>query len=173
MDSIFLGIDTGGTFTDFVLVCRDGTLRKWKVLSTPSDPSRAIVQGIRDILGSPSAQRMEVVHGTTVGTNAFLERKGAKTCLVTTRGFEDILFVGRQARPSLYDLMVKRPKEIIGREMVFGIDERCTSSGRVLRSPSDQDMEEAVGFCKEKAVESVAVCLLHSYANPENEEKIG
>jgi N-methylhydantoinase A len=102
-----IGIDIGGTFTDFVLV-RDGRVRIYKTLSTPDDPARALVQGI-DLLGAPVA----VVHGTTVATNALLERRGAPTALITTAGFGDVLAIGRGDRPALYDLNVTRPEPLV------------------------------------------------------------
>ncbi len=162
-----LGIDTGGTFTDFACLAPGGEWMRWKTLSTPDDPSRAILEGIARLVGEEAA--LEVVHGTTVGTNAFLERKGARTALVTTKGFEDILWIGRQARPSLYDLDVTRPPEIIARRSVTGVAERVDWRGDVLRPLAQPEVERAVRFCRARGAESVAVCLLHSYANPLHE----
>ena len=116
---LILGVDTGGTFTDFVLQSESG-LQTYKLPSTPDDPSRAILQGLDHFFGNKLPTDLEIIHGSTVATNAFLERKGAKTLLVTTYGFEDILFIGRQNRPKLYDFNVTRPREIIPRSMVVG-----------------------------------------------------
>lgn len=170
---ILLGIDTGGTFTDFVCIDQDGNLKRWKVLSTPSDPSKAIIKGLCQLLKDYDPEKIEIVHGTTVGTNAFLERKGARICLITNRGFEDVIFIGRQARPSLYNFMVKKPRPIIEPEFIFGLDERCNAQGVILKTPSPEELINAMEFCTKKGAESIAVCLLHSYANPENEEKVG
>ena len=105
-----VGVDTGGTFTDFVFEATEGT-RIFKLASTPADPSRAITEGLRRIAVETGARlsEIEVVHGTTVGTNALLERRGARAALITTEGFEDVLAIGRQARPALYDLNAVRP----------------------------------------------------------------
>src|SRR5210317_2297888 len=128
---LILGIDTGGTFTDFVLQS-DAGLQTFKLPSTPDDPSRAILDGLRHFFGHRLPENLEIIHGSTVATNGFLERKGAKTLLVTTHGFEDILFIGRQNRPKLYDFNVTRPAEIISRSMVAGVKERMLFDGSVL-----------------------------------------
>ncbi len=172
MSNCILGIDTGGTFTDFVVLDAQGRIKRWKVLSSPADPSEAIVRGLMEILGKELPKEMEIVHGTTVGTNAFLERKGAKTVLLTTKGFEDVLFIGRQARPCLYDLYCQKPREIIPREMVLGLDERCNADGKILREVEQKELERCLGRIRDAGAESVAVCLLHSYKNPENEEEV-
>ena len=124
-----LGIDTGGTFTDFILL-RGDRIETFKVSSTPDDPSRAIFQGLNHFFDK-LPENIEIVHGTTVATNSFLERKGAKTLLITTAGFENILRIGRQNRPSLYDLGVERPREIILPEQCVGVRERLRFDGSV------------------------------------------
>src|SRR4051812_20141490 len=113
-ERVRVGVDTGGTFTDFVFQTTMG-LRIFKIASTPADPSEAITEGLRRIADLTGARLrdVEVIHGTTVGTNALLERRGAKTALVTTYGFEDVLVIGRQARPSLYDLNAVRPAPLV------------------------------------------------------------
>ncbi len=168
---LILGVDTGGTFTDIVCIDASGHTKRWKVLSTPHDPSQAIIQGITELLADFRSADIEMVHGTTVGTNAFLERKGAKVCLVTTRGFEDIIFIGRQNRPSLYDFMVAKPPPVIDRNAILGLMERTGPDGEIIQEPSQEELTRAATFCKEMGAESVAICLLHSYANPENERK--
>lgn len=156
-----VGVDTGGTFTDFVFV--DGrSLRTHKVLSTPDDPSRAVLQGLRE-LGALDA---DVVHGSTVATNAFLERKGARLTLVTTRGFEDLLEIGRQERGSLYDLEWERPEPLIPRSRRIGVTERMDARGRVV-IPLDR------AALRRLRATNVAVCFLHSYANPAHEREAG
>ncbi len=171
MSKLILGIDTGGTFTDFVIL-EEGRLKRWKVLSTPFDPSSAIIAGLKEILGNELIHHLEVVHGTTVGTNAFLERKGARTCLITTKGFEDVIFIGRQARPALYDLYAKRPKQIIPQDMVLGIEERLNAKGDIVKKLHKEEVERCVDFVEKSNAKAVAVCLLHSYMNPENERRL-
>ncbi len=167
-----LGIDTGGTFTDLVAIDKSGRVSRWKVPSTPGDPSRAIIHGLRELLGHFRPEELEIVHGTTVGTNAFLERKGARTCLITTRGFEDVMLIGRQNRPSLYNFMVQRPRQVIDPRDIKGIAERTLFDGKILLEPEEKELEAVAGHCRERGIQSVAVCLLHSYANPENENRI-
>ncbi len=167
-----IGVDTGGTFTDIFAIDDHGRHLRWKVLSTPDDPARAILQGIMTLFPDLDPLSLEMVHGTTVGTNAFLERKGAITVLLTTHGFEDILWIGRQARPRLYDLMAKRPMEIISREQVFGIKERVGWKGDIITQLSSDEISRAREFCVKKGAESVAICLLHSYANSEHEKAL-
>ncbi len=166
-----LGIDTGGTFTDFVLQSAEG-LATYKLPSTPDDPSRAILTGLQHFFGDQLPDDLEIVHGSTVGTNAFLERKGARTVLVTTHGFEDILFIGRQNRPRLYDFNVTRPQEIIPRSMITGVKERILYDGSILKKLGHTVGRRLRKFIREQDGESIAVCLLHSYANAVHEQKI-
>ena len=166
-----LGVDTGGTFTDFVLQSAEG-LATYKLPSTPDDPSRAILEGLHHFFGDKFPDDLEIVHGSTVGTNAFLERKGARTVLVTTHGFEDILLIGRQNRPRLYDFNVTRPLEIIPRSMIIGVKERILYDGSILKKLGNTVGRRLRKFIREQNGESVAVCLLHSYANAVHEQKI-
>jgi N-methylhydantoinase A len=168
---LVLGVDTGGTFTDFVLQSDDG-LKIYKLPSTPDDPSRAILQGLEHFFGQEIPDNLEIIHGSTVATNAFLERKGARTLLVTTYGFEDLLFIGRQNRPRLYDFNVTRPVDIVPRTMVTGIKERILCDGSVRKAMGPSIGRRLRHMCRNKHVESVAVCLLHSYANDEHETRI-
>ncbi len=161
-----IGIDIGGTFTDFVLV-RDGRVRIYKTLSTPDDPARALVQGI-DLLGAPVA----VVHGTTVATNALLERRGAPTALITTAGFGDVLAIGRGDRPTLYDLNVTRPEPLVPEAWRFELVERLLADGSVLIPLDDTELARIVAWIATQPVEAVAICLLHSYANPSHEARV-
>jgi len=165
--SIRIGVDTGGTFTDFV-IWRNGRLSNRKVLSTPQDPSLAIFEGVRDILkDSPAAF---IVHGTTVATNALLQRKGGRIALITTAGFEDVLAIGRQTRRNLYALQPESRFELIPAALRFGLKERTLASGRVEQPVSRAEVRRIVQKIKKTGAEAVAVCLLHSYANPKNEE---
>lgn len=161
-----VGVDTGGTFTDFVFV-KDGRIQLFKVPSTPEDPSLAIKQGLERIGGSA-----EVVHGTTVGTNALLQRRGARTALITTRGFEDVLVIGRQARPELYNLNAVKPPPLVADELRFGVSERVVASGEVIEPLNHSGLPELVEKLKQAEVESVAISLLFSFLRPEHEERI-
>jgi len=162
-----VGVDTGGTFTDFV-IWRGGRLVNRKVLSTPQDPSLAIFEGVGDILGdSPSSF---IVHGTTVATNALLQRKGGRIALITTAGFEDVLAIGRQTRRSLYALQPESRFELIPARRRFGLRERTLASGRVETPAGPAEVRKIIARIKRSGAEAVAVCLLHSYANPKNEE---
>jgi N-methylhydantoinase A len=168
-----VGVDTGGTFTDFVFQTQEG-LRVFKVASTPADPSEAITEGLRRIveLTGVTLSGIEVVHGTTVGTNALLQRRGAKTALVTTRGFEDVLAIGRQARPALYDLHAVRNAPLIPEELRFGVPERVAATGEVLEELNERALQRLVGKLKRARVESIAVSLLFSFVYPEHERRI-
>ncbi len=163
-----VAVDTGGTFTDFVTIV-EGKLLTHKVSSTPKNPAKAVVQGLEELC----EQTPEVLlHGTTVGTNAFLTRKGAKVLLITTAGFEDVIFIGRQNRPKLFDFRVTKPKSVIPRSHVIGIPERISANGDVLVPLNQEELKLLRQYVIEKKFESIAVCLLHSYANPVHERKI-
>ncbi|HVF22664.1 MAG TPA: hydantoinase/oxoprolinase N-terminal domain-containing protein, partial [Pyrinomonadaceae bacterium] len=166
---IRVGVDTGGTFTDFVFE-KDGQLQLFKVPSTASDPSLAIQQGlqrIRSDIRVPLSQ-VEVVHGTTVGTNALLQRRGARTALITTRGFEDVLVIGRQARPELYNLNAVKPPPLVSDELRLGVTERVVASGEVIQPLNDKELNKLVEKLKRANVESVAVSLLFSFLHPQH-----
>lgn len=159
-----IGVDTGGTFTDFVYA--DGSaLKTLKLRSTPADPSEAILAGLQ--------HSTEVVHGSTVATNALLERKGARLAFVTTAGFEDLLELGRQNRPELYAWSGKRPEPLSPRELRFGLPERILANGSVETPLSAEAVDRLAADLHRASVESVAVCLLHSYANPSHERLVG
>ena len=163
---IRIGVDTGGTFTDFVFV-KDGQVQIFKVPSTPEDPSLAIRDGLARI-----GAAVDVVHGTTVGTNALLQRRGARTALITTRGFEDVLLIGRQARPELYNLNAIKPPPLVDDELRFGVGERVVASGEVLEALDDSELPDLVERLRAGGVESVAISLLFSFLHPEHEERI-
>ena len=168
-----VGVDTGGTFTDFVFVSKSG-LRVFKLASTPGDPSIAITEGLKRVARKTGVRLvdLEVVHGTTVATNTLLERRGARTALVTTAGFEDVLAIGRQARPSLYDLSAVRPAALVPSNMRFGIHERVTAEGEVLDKLNEDALIKLAGKLKRGRVESVAICLLFSFLYPEHERRV-
>jgi N-methylhydantoinase A len=163
-----IGVDTGGTFTDCVVL--DGPeLRILKVFSTPDDAARAVVQGVHRLTGDKAAKALDIIHGTTVGTNSLLERRGARVALVTTAGFEDLIEIGRQARPNLYDLNVRRQPPLVPRSMRWGVRERTTADGTALFRPRPAELRRLLAKIKRSRAESIAVCLLFSFANPANE----
>ncbi|HEX8847536.1 MAG TPA: hydantoinase/oxoprolinase family protein [Pyrinomonadaceae bacterium] len=168
-----VGVDTGGTFTDFVFQTAEG-LQVFKLASTPADPSRAITEGLRRVaaLTGVRLRDMEVIHGTTVGTNALLERRGARTALVTTEGFEDVLAIGRQARPALYDLNAVRPEPLVPDGLRFGVRERVTASGQVLEELDERALQRLVEKLKRARVESICISLLFSFVRPSHERRI-
>jgi N-methylhydantoinase A len=164
-----IAIDTGGTFTDCVYR-NGGRVEVLKLPSTPDDPGRAILEGVAQIVARVGATEIEVRHGTTVATNALLERKGARVAFVTTEGFEDTLAIGRQERPSLYDWNVHRPAPLA--EFCFGVAERVGPEGAVLRAPKAEELVELLQRVKKSGAESVAVSLLFSFAHPEHERMV-
>jgi len=164
-----IGVDTGGTFTDFVLV-RDSAVVVLKVPSTPKRPEEAVLAGVGELLGEGDAE-FELVHGTTVGTNALLERKGARAALLTTEGFEDVLEIGRQNRPGLYQLTASRPKPLIPRSLRFGVRERVTSSGEVLIPLDRNRVRELRAELARQGVESIAICYLFAFLDPTHERE--
>lgn len=163
-----VAIDTGGTFTDCVWL-DDGELRMVKVFSTPDDPSRAIAEAVKKI---GHQGKIVVLHGTTVGTNALLQRKGARVAFVTTKGFEDSIQIGRQARATLYDFFFDAIEPLVPDALRFGIPERTDKDGNILAAPSDADLETLVRSIKAAHPDSIALSLLFSFANPANERAV-
>ncbi len=167
--AVRLGIDTGGTFTDFVRLTDDG-LVVHKLRSTPADPSRAILAGIGDLTG-PSATA-DIVHGSTVATNAVLERKGARVALVATDGFQDVLSIARQTRPELYNVFVPAPRPLIDAGRTFGLLERLDAEGRVLVPVDQSNLAALVEGVRGAGADIIAVCLIHAYANAAHEREV-
>ena len=171
-----IGIDVGGTFTDVTLLnAQTGECHTYKLSSTPTDQSVAIMQGAKEILAQNGVQAEEVNyfgHGTTVATNMIIEKKGAKTALVTTKGFRDILEIGRQTRPSLYNLFEDKPETLIPRSLRKEIAERVNSVGAVLIEADADEIASVLERLKEENIEAIAVCLLFSYLNPDNENRV-
>ena len=163
-----IAVDTGGTFTDCVYASPDG-LKVLKLPSTPADPGHAVLEAVEQISGGAPS---EVRHGTTVGTNALLERRGARVAFVTTSGFEDTLAIGRQARPKLYDLFFRKEPALAPQEMRFGVDERIASDGTVLRATDLAQLSQLRQLILESKAESIAISLLFSFANPVNEQAV-
>jgi N-methylhydantoinase A len=167
---LLIGIDTGGTFTDFVV--RDATgVRVHKVLSTPDDPSRAVLAGLAELLRHGWDGR--VTYGSTVATNALLERRGARVCLVTTAGFEDVLEIGRQARPQLYALEPYVPPPLVARADRLGVRERTSFDGRILTPLATAELGRLRARVRARRPEAIAVVLLHAYARPQHERIVG
>jgi len=173
-----IAIDTGGTFTDCVWV-EDRVLKTLKVFSTPDDPSRAIAEALKKI--GDASQRgtsktnwkaLTLLHGTTVGTNALLQRKGARVALVTTSGFEDVIEIGRQARPRLYDFFFDRIQPLVPREMRFGVSERTDAEGKILQSPSQTEIMQLQDLVRQASPDAIAISFLFAFANPENESAV-
>ena len=163
-----VAIDTGGTFTDCVYL-EDGAIKVAKVFSTPSDPAQAVLQALARIDAQKS---LDVRHGTTVGTNAMLERKGARVAFVTTSGFEDTIAIGRQTRNKLYDWFAPVPECLVPLGLRFGVSERVSAEGIILRSPTEEELQSLIQAIRSTEAESVAISLLFSFANTENERRV-
>ncbi|MDQ3509691.1 MAG: hydantoinase/oxoprolinase family protein, partial [Actinomycetota bacterium] len=160
MKNVRLGIDVGGTFTDFVALS-EGEIVTAKVPSTPRDQSEGVMNAVES--SSVEAESIAALaHGMTVATNALLERRGARTALVTTEGFRDIIEIARQNRPSLYDLSMDRPPPLVPRELRFTVKERMEPGGTV-EALDEESLEKAISEIEDSEVESVAVCLLFSF----------
>jgi N-methylhydantoinase A len=165
-----IAIDTGGTFTDCVWIDPSTRrLRMLKLFSTPADPSSAIVDAIRAIAAETE---FILLHGTTVGTNTLLERKGARTALVTTAGFEDAIEIGRQARPKLYDFFFDRIEPLVAKALRFGIEERTAATGEILTEPTAVELKKLAERVAAAKPESVVISLLFSFANAKNEQAV-
>jgi len=175
--SIGIGCDIGGTFTDLLMIDEStGTAYVEKVLTTPDDPSRAIETGLRSLEAMRPGSQAEaamLVHGTTLVINAVIERKGALTGLITTRGFRDVLEIGREKRYDGNDLQIQFPEPLVARPLRLEVNERVHTSGRVLTALDEASVESALRVLVEKGVQSIAVCLLNSFANSEHEVRIG
>ena len=163
-----IAIDTGGTFTDCVYLA-DGRLQVLKLFSTPADPSLAVLEGLRQM---DAGQAPDVRHGTTVGTNAMLERTGARVAFVTTAGFEDTIAIGRQTRSRLYDWFAPLPVCLVAKERRFGVPERVSAEGEMLRAPTEEELTELVDKVRASGAEAVAISLLFSFANPQTERRV-
>src|SRR6202044_3128889 len=163
-----IAIDTGGTFTDCVYL-QDGKFVVLKVFSTPHDPGMAVLNGLKQIAVGP---QIVVRHGTTVGTNTMLERKGARVAFVTTAGFEDTIAIGRQTRRKLYDWFAPLPVCLVPHALRFGVPERVSAEGEILRSPTEEELQSLVNQVRDSGAEAVAISLLFSFASPETERRV-
>jgi N-methylhydantoinase A len=176
-DRCVLGSDIGGTFTDIVLTRADGRLHVVKQLSTPSAPEQSVLEGIARILaetGIDAGSISRVVHGTTLATNAVIERRGARVAFVTTEGFGDLLRIGREARveDDRYDLFFEPAPPPLPRRAIFEVRERISARGEVLVDLNEEAAVQVARSIAKFEPEAVALCFLHSYANPEHEERM-
>jgi len=175
--SIFIGVDVGGTFTDLYAV--DTSSRRvytYKRPSTPSDPSAAILSGVHELLerySLPLSAVAHFAHGTTVATNTLLQRNGAVVALITTRGFRDLLEIGRQTRPENYDMHLDFPPPVVSRPRRFEVEERMAADGTVVKALTDDAIDQVIKSVARSGAQAVAVCLLFGYLNPEHEQRIG
>ena len=166
-----IGVDTGGTFTDCVIL-KNSRIEIRKVFSTPEDATEGILEGVRRLAGNSQRRRPTLIHGTTVGTNSVLERSGAPVALVTTAGFEDLIEIGRQNRPRLYDLNVRRDPSLVPRALRWGAKERTAADGKLLARPDAAELARLRRAVKRSRAESVAICFLFSFANSANERAV-
>ena len=177
MGSYRAGIDIGGTFTDLILIDdTTGALTVGKVLTTPADPSRAVADVLSDALqraAAPAESVRHVIHGTTLVTNAVIERKGARTALLTTRGYRDAYEIAREHRYDLYDLFLEMPTPLVPRYLRLEVDERVFADGSVARAPDPDSVARLVAELRDKDIQAIAVCFVHSYANPTHERLVG
>mgnify|MGYP001429605854 CR=1 FL=1 len=165
--------DIGGTFTDIAAVTEDGELLTWKLPSTPPNFADAVSTGIEALFRKHSIKLSEideVLHGCTVATNAILEQKGAKTALITTKGFRDVLEIQRVRVPKLYDPLYEKPSPLVPRNLRFEVDERLDANGRVIRELDLDQLNEVIDKLKKEDIEAIAICFLHSFVNPTHEE---
>ena len=163
-----VAIDTGGTFTDCVFL-QDGRLQVLKLFTTHGDPSLAVLECLQRI---GSGQALSVRHGTTVGTNTMLERTGARVAFVTTAGFEDTIAIGRQTRSRLYDWFAPPPVCLVPRDLRFGVPERVSAEGEILRSPTEEELATLREKVRASGAEAIAISLLFSFANPVTERRV-
>ena len=172
LEKITVSADIGGTFTDIVIFQHGRIISKFKVPTTPHNPEEGALEGIK---GSGLKVIDELVHATTIATNTLLGQYGLnipKVALITTKGFKDIIEIGRQNRPSLYDLEFKRPRSIVARNMRFEIDERTNCEGKIIKSVQQSELSDIVKKISKHKPDSIAVSFLHSYINNENERKV-
>src|SRR3989441_1198014 len=171
-----LGVDIGGTFTDLVVIDEaTGTARVGKVLTTPKDPAHGVEEGIRALLDDAGVRPDEVravVHGTTLATNALIEKKGAKTALLTTEGFRDALEIGREGRYDMYDLFIDPPPPLVPRHLRREVPERLLADGSIARAIDEVAARRVLAELAQDGVEALAICLLHAYVNPAHEARL-
>lgn len=175
--SWIVGVDVGGTFTDFFAFEEaSGRVRTWKRPSTPANPAEAIIEGLRELAaahGIPLAEVARLCHGSTVATNTLIQRRGAAVALVTTKGFRDVIEIGRQVRPTIYDLQLDQPAPLVPGRRRFELDERIMADGSVRRPVEAADLARVIEQVRQSGAQAVAVCFLFSYLRPEHEQQVG
>src|SRR4030042_6547663 len=165
-----IGIDIGGPFTDFVVYdTNDESISTFKLLSDTANPANTVLHGLKQV---DSVDPAHIIHGSTVATNALLERKGARTALITTRGFKDVLQIGQQNRPNLYDWNQAPPPPLVPSNLRLEVDERINSNGDVITPLEIEQLEDIVNYLNKNSIESIAVCLLFSFLHPQHEQMI-
>ena len=172
--TVRVAVDVGGTFTDIVVMTAGGILHESKVSTTPDDPSRAVVEGLAAILAEmkiPPSSVAEVLHGTTVGSNTILQRQGARTGLITTRGFRDVLEIGRIRMPDMFDLTWDKPKPLVPRRHRLEVTERLAADGSVITPLAESEVIAAAEDLLADGVETIAICFINSYRNPAHEQR--
>jgi N-methylhydantoinase A len=170
----WIGIDTGGTFTDLVLVTSDGQQWFHKIPTSPADPSTGILSGVKELLGLARMQAVDVrflCHGTTLATNAVLEGKWARTGMITTAGFRDVLELARQRRPSFFNLDIAKPMPPAERDLRIEVSERLAYDGSCITALDEKGVRTAVEAIREAGCAAVSICFLHAYANPAHERR--
>src|SRR5213083_1845717 len=168
-----VGFDVGGTFTDFVLQSPTGELTTAKRLTTCPDPSAACLAGLDQLMATVGWDEVvQVVHGTTLGSNIVIERKARGVGLLTTRGFRDVLIIGREKRYQVYDLQIEKPAPLIPRRCIGEVSERILADGSVRTPLDEDDARRVIGELVARGVTTLAVCLLHSYLNPVHEKRL-
>ena len=176
MGTYKLGFDIGGTFTDFILLNeKSGEIHTHKILTTPEEPSDAVIDGISHLIDKYDIDPKKIVHtthATTLITNAFIERKGSKTGLICTSGFSDIIEIGNEMRYDIYDLLIELPEPIVSRNNRFEVDERITATGTVFKKLNTTQLNKIVDNIIKSGIEAVGICFLHSYKNNSHEEKV-
>src|SRR6185312_9485522 len=166
-----VGVDIGGTFTDLV-GCVDGRIVTSKCSTVPADPTRGVAQSLA-LAHCEMPSLSELLHGSTIAINTVLERKGAKTALITTRGFRDTYAIGRGNRIEAFNLFFHRPKPLIPRELTFEVTERMNAAGAALKALDESEVHALAKTLAAQNIEAVAVCFLHAYANPAHERRVG
>ncbi|MGZ0190061.1 MAG: hydantoinase/oxoprolinase family protein, partial [Alphaproteobacteria bacterium] len=174
---MIVGIEVGGTFTDLIAINGDGVATIHKTPSTPDDPSRAAITGLNELLaqmGATGADVTELLHGSTIAANALIQRKGANVALITTDGFRDVLFIQRQDKTVVYDMFYQKPAPLLTRDRVFEVEERLAADGSVVTPFNEAQAVEIIDkIVAEDGVDSIAICLLHAYANSAHEQALG
>jgi N-methylhydantoinase A len=168
-----MAIEVGGTFTDLIWIDEGGRVQSHKLPSTPQDPSIAVMEGLEAALGERLSSLSQLFHGSTVATNAILERKGCRAAFLTTRGFRDLLVLQRQLRPNVYAVACRKPRPLVPLSRSIEVAERLDSSGEMVFPMDEAELLDAIDdLMRRERPEALAVCLIHAYRNPAHEERV-